>query len=71
MIGGPKSDDLSHLTDDELEESAAAELWADLHSPDPVFRSFALRCREAHRRGKPEILQRAVARLVPPPAGGY
>jgi len=71
MIGGPRSNDLSHLTDEELEESAAAELWADLLSPDPAFRSFALRCKEAHRRGKPEILKRVLARLVPPPAGGY
>ena len=56
---------LRDLSDEELEKSASAQLWADLHCPDPRFHEFALRCAEAHRRGKPEILFRAIARLVP------
>jgi hypothetical protein len=36
-----------------------------LQSPQPGFNRFSQICREAHRRGKPELLMDAVQRLVP------
>jgi hypothetical protein len=52
-------------TDDFLIESARNHLWQCLHSPQPGFGRLAQICREAHRRGKPELLLRAVESLVP------
>jgi hypothetical protein len=46
-------------------ESAKAHLWRCLQSPQPGFFCFAQICREAHRRGKPELLVCALKRLVP------
>ena len=52
--------------DDEfLTESAKDHLWQALQSPQPGFGRFSQICREAHRRGKPELLLRALERLVP------
>jgi hypothetical protein len=52
--------------DDEfLIESAKDHLWQNLQSPQPGFNRFSQICREAHRRGKPELLLQAGQRLVP------
>jgi hypothetical protein len=52
--------------DDEfLTESAKDHLWQGLQSPQPGFNRFSQICREAHRRGKPELLMHAVQRLAP------
>ena len=49
--------------DDEfLTESAKDHLWQALQSPQPGFGRFSQICREAHRRGKPELLLRALER---------
>ena len=48
-----------------LTECAKDHLWQDLQSPRPGFDRFGQICREAHRRGKPELLLRAVERLAP------
>jgi hypothetical protein len=36
-----------------------------MQSPQPGFSRFGQICREAHRRGKPDLLMHAVQRLVP------
>jgi hypothetical protein len=53
--------------DDEfLTESGKDPLRQDLQSPPgTVFGRFTQICREAHRRGKPELLLRALERLTP------
>jgi hypothetical protein len=48
-----------------LMASAQAHLWQGLQSPRPGFGRFTQICREAHRRGKPEILRCALDGLVP------
>ena len=70
MPGSPKDDAewerVWREADDEfLTECAKDHLWQDLQSPRPGFDRFTQICREAHRRGKPEILLRAVERLAP------
>src|SRR6516164_7989334 len=53
------------MDDEFLTESGKDHLWQDLQSPRPGFDRFAQICREAHRRGRPEILLRVLERLVP------
>jgi hypothetical protein len=70
MPGSPKDDAewerVWREADDEfLTESAKDHLWQNLQSPRPGFDRFGQICREAHRRGRPEILLRAVERLAP------
>jgi hypothetical protein len=48
-----------------LAESAKVHLWQFLQSPQPGFQRFAQICREAHRRGKPELLLHAAETLTP------
>ena len=70
MPGSPKNnaewERVWREADDEfLVESAKDHLWQNLQSPRPGFGRFTQICREAHRRGKPQILLRAVERLAP------
>jgi hypothetical protein len=70
MPGSPRDDaqweKVWREADDEfLTESAKDHLWQNLQSPQPGFNRFSQICREAHRRGKPELLMHAVQRLVP------
>src|SRR5215471_92353 len=70
MPGSPKDnaewERVWREADDEfLTECAQDHLWQDLQSPRPGFDRFGQICREAHRRGKPEILLHAVERLAP------
>jgi hypothetical protein len=70
MPGSPRDDGewerVWREADDEfLIESAKDHLWQNLQSPQPGFNRFSQICREAHRRGKPELLLQAVQRLVP------
>jgi len=70
MSGSPRDDAewerVWREADDEfLTESAKDHLWQNLQSPQPGFNRFSQICREAHRRGKPELLMHAVERLVP------
>jgi hypothetical protein len=70
MPGSPSDDagweKVWREADDEfLIESAKDHLWQNLQSPQPGFNRFSQICREAHRRGKPELLMQAVQRLVP------
>ena len=70
MPGSPRDDaqweKVWREADDEfLIESAKDHLWQNLQSPRPGFNRFSQICREAHRRGKPELLMEAVQRLVP------
>jgi hypothetical protein len=70
MPGSPRDDaqweKAWRKADDEfLTESAKEHLWQNLRSPQPGFNRFSQICREAHRRGKPELLLHAVQRLVP------
>jgi hypothetical protein len=52
--------------DDEfLTECAKDHLRQNLQTPQPGFNRFSQICREAHRRGKPELLRQAIQRLVP------
>jgi hypothetical protein len=51
--------------DDSLTESAIVHLWQCLQSPQPGFGRFTQICQEAHRRGKPELIMRAVAAMTP------
>ena len=68
---GPPRDDAQwekvwrEVDDEFLIESAKDHLWQNLQSPQPGFNRFSQICREAHRRGKPELLLRAVERLAP------
>ena len=69
MPGSPKDDAewerVWREADDEfLTECAKDHLWQDLQSPRPGFDRFTQICREAHRRGKPELLLNAVERLA-------
>ena len=52
-------------SDEFLTASAQAHLWQGLQSARPGFGRFTQICREAHRRGKPEILLCALDGLVP------
>jgi hypothetical protein len=45
-------------------KGAKDHLCQNLSSPQPGFNRFSQICREAHRRGKPELLLRAVERLA-------
>jgi hypothetical protein len=70
MSGSPKDDAewerVWQEADDEfLTECAKDHLWQNLQSPRPGFGRFAQICREAHRRGRPELLLRALERLTP------
>jgi hypothetical protein len=52
-------------SDEFLTAIAQAHLWQGLQSPRPGFGRFTQICREAHRRGKPEILLCALDGLAP------
>ncbi|HKD45161.1 MAG TPA: hypothetical protein VKD24_05845 [Candidatus Angelobacter sp.] len=70
MSGSPRDDAewerVWREADDEfLTESVKDHLWQALASPQPGFNRFSQICREAHRRGKPELLMQAVQRLAP------
>jgi hypothetical protein len=55
-----------HQAGDEfLIESAREHLWRNFDSPEPDFARLAQICREAHRRGRPELLRRVLERLAP------
>jgi hypothetical protein len=74
MPGSPRDDAEWELVwrqaDDEfLIESGKDHLWQNLLSRRPGFARFTQICCEAHRRGKPELLQRALARLTCTPSG--
>jgi len=51
--------------DDSLTESANVHLWQCFQSPQPGFGRCTQICREAHRRGKPELIMKAVAAMTP------
>jgi hypothetical protein len=52
-------------TDEQLADAAKGHLWQCLQSPDPGFFRLTQISKEAHRRGKPELLLCAVEALAP------